>query len=215
LKKNNRALAALWKPHWLFSLLLVLSACTGFAVKETGPGNRAAYQDRAVVLAAIPEWGFVGRISLDDGDRGGSGRLQWDVEPGKSEIDFHAAMGRGAWHLEIGPEGAVLKEADGSEQSAPGVNTLIQDRMGWPIPVDALQWWVRGLAAPGAIENEKFDSEGLLISLGQFGWSVDFKRYASTAGAQLPVRLNASRENYRVKLAISRWRMNVSHASAN
>lgn len=215
MKKNNRVLTALWKPYWLFIMLLVLNACTGVGVKKADPGNRAAYKDRAAVLAAVPQWGFVGRISLDDGDRGGSGRLQWDVQSEKSELDFHAAMGRGAWHLEIGPEGAVLKEADGSEQSAAGVNTLIQDRMGWPIPVDALAWWVRGLAAPGAIEDEEFDSEGLLISLVQFGWNVDFKRYDSTAGAELPVRLNASRGNYRVKLAISRWRMDMGHASAN
>ena len=215
MKIVDRALAVLWKPHWLFFVLLVLNACTGVAVKETGPGNKAAYQNRAAVLAAIPEWSFVGRISLDDGDRGGSGRLQWEVRSENSELDFHGAMGRGAWHLQIGPEGAVLKEANGAEQTATGVNALIQDRMGWPIPVEALQWWVRGLAAPGAVEDEKFDSEGLLISLGQFGWRVDFERYDSVAGAVLPVRLNARRDNYRVKLAISRWRMDKSHAPAN
>ncbi len=196
-------------------MLLVLNACTGVAVKEAGPGNKAAYLSRAAKLAAIPEWGFIGRISLDDGDRGGSGRLQWEVRPGNSELDFHGAMGRGAWHLRIGPEGAVLKEANGAEQTATGVNALIQDRIGWPIPVDALQWWVRGLAAPGAVENEKFDPEGLLLNLGQFGWSVDFDRYDSVAGAVLPVRLNARRDDYRVKLAIGRWWTDMGHAPAN
>lgn len=184
-------------------------------MKEPVAGGKLIYQQRAVEISGIEEWSFTGKISLDDGDRGGSGRLQWNVSADSSELDFHGAMGRGAWHLSIDPGRVVLKEASGEQQTATSVNDLIQERMGWPLPVDALQWWVRGLAAPGAIENEKFDSEGLLISLGQFGWSVDFKRYASTAGAQLPVRLNASRENYRVKLAISRWRMNVSHASAN
>ena len=124
-------------------------------------------------------------------------------------------MGRGAWHLQIGPEGAVLKEANGAEQTAPGVNDLIQDRMGWPIPVDALQWWVRGLAAPGAIEGETLDAEGLLISLAQFGWSVVFDRYESVAGVALPKRLTATRDDYRVKLAISRWQMDPGHGSAN
>jgi outer membrane lipoprotein LolB len=87
--------------------------------------------------------------------------------------------------------------------------------MGWPIPVDALQWWVRGLAAPGAIEAEMLDAEGLLISLGQFGWSIDFDRYDSVAGLVLPKRLTATRDDYRVKLAISRWQMDPGHGSAN
>jgi outer membrane lipoprotein LolB len=207
--------AILTKSYWLFLTFLLLNACTGVSVKEPLFGNKAAYQDRAAQLGAIPEWGLVGRISLDDGDHGGSGRLQWDVKSDISELDFHGAMGRGAWHLQIGPEGAVLKEANGVEQTAPGVNDLIQDRMGWPIPVDALQWWVRGLAAPGAIEDEKLDPEGLLISLHQFGWSVDFSRYDSVAGVVLPKRLNATRDNYRVKLAISRWQMDPGHDIAN
>ena len=201
--------------YWLLLVLLLLNACTGVPVKEPVSDNKAAYRDRAAKLVTIPEWGLVGRISLDDGDHGGSGRLQWDVRSDSSELDFHGAMGRGAWHLQIGPEGAVLKEANGVEQTASAVNDLIQARMGWPIPVDALQWWVRGLAAPGAIEDEELDSEGLLVKLEQFGWSVDFSRYDSVAGMELPKRLNATRDNYRVKLAISRWQMDLSHDSAN
>jgi outer membrane lipoprotein LolB len=193
----------------------MLNACTGVSVKESGSGSKAAYLSRAKKIAAIPEWGFVGRISLDDGDRGGSGRLQWEVRHDSSELDFHGAMGRGAWHLQISPEAAVLKEANGAEQTAAGINELMQDRMGWSIPVDALQWWVRGLAAPGAIEDEIFDPEGRLLSLDQFGWSVDFSRYDSMAGVALPIRLDARRDNYRVKLAVSRWQMDLSHAPAN
>ena len=193
----------------------MLNACTGVSVKESGSGSKAAYLSRAEKIAAIPEWRLVGRISLDDGDRGGSGRLQWEVRHDSSELDFHGAMGRGAWHLQISPEAAILKEANGAEQTAAGVNVLMQDRMGWSIPVDALQWWVRGLAAPGAIEDEIFDHEGRLLSLDQFGWSVDFSRYDSIVGVALPIRLDARRDNYRVKLAVSRWQMDLNHAPEN
>jgi len=207
--------AVLRKSYWPFLVLLLLNACTGVPVKEPLSDSKAAYLERASRLDAIPEWGLVGRISLDDGDHGGSGRLQWDVRSDSSELDFHGAMGRGAWNLQIGPAGAVLKEANGTEQTASGVNDLIQDRMGWPIPVDALQWWVRGLAAPGAVEGKEFGLEGMLISLNQFGWSVDFSRYDSVAGVMLPKRLNATRDNYRVKQDISRWQMDMSDDPAN
>ena len=163
------------------------------------------------MLNATGKWSLVGKISLDDGNEGGSGRLQWDVEPGHSELDFHGAMGRGAWHLQISQDGVLLRMADGTEQAAEDVNDLIQDHMGWPIPLDALQWWVRGLAAPGAIESEAHGPEGLLTNLRQFGWDVDFKRYTSINGVEMPVGLNATHDNYRVKLAISRWQMEVSH----
>lgn len=199
------------QKYSLFLLLLTLNACTGVAVKQQGPENLAAYQDRTQKLNAIVHWGFVGKISLDDGDRGGSGRLQWDVKPGQSELDFHGALGRGAWHLQIGAQGAVLKMADGTQETAASVSELIQGNVGWPVPFDALQWWVRGLAAPGATESRQLDPEGLLVSLNQFGWSVDFDRYDSVGGIGLPVRLNATRDQYRVKLAVRHWRMDKGH----
>lgn len=200
---------------WLFFLLFTLNSCTGISVKDPGVVNHTAYQNRSAKLNATVEWGLVGKISLDDGEQGGSGRLQWDVEPGQSELDFHGALGRGAWHLQITPEAAFLKMADGSEQIAPNVSELIQDQIGWPIPLDALSWWVRGMAAPGVIENEQIGPDGLLISLSQFGWNVDFNRYKSVADLELPIRLNATRDQYRVKLAISRWRLDVSHDLPN
>lgn len=184
-------------------------------MQEPDIASRTAYEDRTAKISANAEWTLAGKISLDDGDQGGSGRLQWQVTPGHSELDFHGSLGRGAWRLQIGPDGVLLRMADGTEQAAAGVSELIQDHMGWPVPLEALQWWVRGLAAPGEVENEQLGSEGLLVSLRQFGWNVDFSRYDSVGDLVLPVRLNATRDNYRVKLAISRWRMDVSHDPAN
>jgi outer membrane lipoprotein LolB len=197
-------------PFWLVVLILLLNACTGVSVKDSGYGDKKAYEKRAEKLSAVSEWGFVGKISLDDGEQGGSGKLRWDVKPDLSELDFHGAMGRGAWHLTIDPDKAILREANGREQIAADVNEVVEARMGWLLPVSALQWWVRGLAAPGVIEDEQFSPAGLLISLRQFGWSVEFNRYDSEDNLALPIRLTARRENYRVKLAISRWHRDVN-----
>ena len=205
----------LLQRYCLYLLLFTLSACTGVAVKEAATVDPAVYEQRSGKLTAITQWGLTGKISLDDGDQGGSGKLRWDVNADQSEMGFRGAMGRGAWNLKMGPEGASLKMADGTEQTATDVRDLIWEQVGWPVPLDALQWWARGLAAPGGSENEKFGPGGLLTSLRQFGWEVQFSRYDSVAGIELPVRLKATRDNYRVKLAISRWRMDESHDPAN
>jgi outer membrane lipoprotein LolB len=203
------------RRYCLFLLVFTLNACTGVAVKDPGLAGQAAYQARTGKLTEITQWGLAGKISLDDGDQGGSGKLQWDVSPGFSEMGFRGAMGRGAWQLQMGPEGALLRMADGTEQTAADVSDLIREHIGWPVPLNALQWWARGLAAPGVTESEQFGPEGLLTSLEQFGWNVDFSRYDSIGDIDLPVRLKATRDNYRVKLAVSRWRMDVSDDTGN
>jgi outer membrane lipoprotein LolB len=206
---------ALARIAWLILILLFVNACTGVAVKEPVAGNEAAHQKRAEMLGRVSNWGLVGKISLDDGDRGGSGKLRWNVESESSTLDFHGAMGRGAWHLQTGPDGALLKEADGTQQAALSVDDLVRQRIGWPVPVDALQWWVRGLVAPGVVENEEVGAEGLLQGLEQFGWQVEFSRYRVVEGIPLPRRLNAVRGDYRVKLAIGRWQLDMDHALEN
>jgi len=188
-------------------LICTLAACTAVPQRPADDAGQTAFLTRSGQLGGIPSWGLAGKISLDDGDQGGSGKLQWDVEPGLSELDFHGALGRGAWHLRVGPGLARLQLADGTVETAPGVGELIRDQIGWPVPLDALQWWVRGLAAPGPVENRLLDAQGLLISLRQFGWNVEYDRYGLFAGVQMPVRLDAKSGNYRVKLAISHWRM--------
>jgi len=186
-------------------IVLVLNACTSVSTREPFSDKHLAYRDRAEKLQRISGWTLTGKISLDDGDHGGSGHLRWEVQQENSQIDFHAALGRGAWHLQINPGSATLKEANGVEQTAPRVDGLIQARMGWSIPVEALQSWLLGLAAPGAGSAIELDPEGLLISLQQLGWTVNFSRYETVTGVKLPKRLNAKRDNYRVKLVIRNW----------
>jgi len=195
-------------------LICTVAACTAVPQRTADEAGLTAFRARNVQVGGIASWGLAGRISLDDGDQGGSGKLQWDVEPGLSELDFHGALGRGAWHLQVGPGLARLQLADGTVETAPGVGELIREQIGWPVPLDALQWWVRGLAAPGPVENRILDTQGLLVALRQFGWNVEYSRYGSFAGVQMPVRLDAKRDNFRVKLAISRWRVGADNESA-
>lgn len=195
----------------LFASLFLLTACSGVSVKDAGVATQQAYQQRADIINTWSEWGLTGKISLDDGEDGGSGKLRWSVQAANSELDFHAAFGRGAWRLQIRPGHAVLTEANGDQRSASSVNGLLRERMGWPLPVEALQWWVRGLAAPGPVESQEMDSSGLLRNLQQFGWHVEFSRYDNGDIVPMPKRLNATMKDYRVKLAISQWQMSDNH----
>lgn len=173
----------------------------------TAAEKKAAYSERAERLRQIQTWALSGKISLDDGEEGGSGRLRWGVGPEHSELDFHGAMGRGAWHLVINPGFVVLREANGEEYIAADADELVQQRFGWPVPVAALSWWVRGLAAPGKARSVQLDAQGRPVRLAQYGWQVEFDRYGSSGAESLPLRLDARRGHYRVKLSVRRWRL--------
>lgn len=194
-------------------MAVFLNACTGLTAKPDEPANPKAFKERSQRLSAVTQWSLAGRVSLDDGEDGGSGKLKWIVNPTSSTLDFFAAMGRGAWHLEIGDEIVTLSDAQGVH-TAPDIQTLLEQKLGWPVPVQALQYWTRGLYAPGLVQASQIDSQGLLTQLQQFGWTIDFDRYSAVdsvavKGEFLPGRLEAIHGEYRVKMVISSWQLGV------
>jgi len=79
--------------------------------------------------------------------------------------------------------------------------------VGWKVPVDALAWWIKGLADPGEWETRVVDEEGRLKKLRQFGWEVDFDNYGEPESFWLPAKLTARRGDYRVKMVVRKWRL--------
>jgi len=199
-------------PGWLLVpvLLLLLPACSTRQVQEMDAGPpELVYQQRSERLQAIEEWDFHGRLSMDDGRDGGSGRLHWSTREAVSSLDFRGALGRGAWRLSVKPGEALLEKGDGSSTRAPTVDQLIQREIGWQLPVDMLQWWVLGLNAPGPFNSMELDEAGLARSFEQGGWTIEYDRYQDADGIEMPRKMEAVSGRYRIKLAVSRWELNA------
>lgn len=187
---------------------LLYSACTRLPTRiPEDPAFAEAYQQRLEHLQSIDRWAVEGRLAISDGSEGGSGSLEWLHDGQVTRMSFHGTLGRGAWQLLADSSGARLELANGSVQQSPSVAELVMDQVGWKVPVEALSWWIKGLAHPDEWESRKLDEEGRLESLRQFGWDVDFDNYGEPANFWLPARLTARRGDYRVKMAVRKWRL--------
>ncbi len=166
-----------------------------------------AYRKRAFGLHALIDWDLAGKLSIDDGQNGGSGRLHWQVRGAESQLDFRGALGRGAWRLNIASGVAVLKKADGTVIRSATVEKLLEKEVGWVIPLKDLQWWVLGVAPPGASDDLglDLDEEGRVLQMHQHGWKISFDRYRLFGAFELPGRMHAVQGQNRVKLAVASW----------
>lgn len=189
-------------------VLLLLGGCATPAPERVNERERQdAYEQRARIIGDWSRWGLNARLGIElDGD-GGSGRFEWSVRERENELNFRGTLGQGAWRLQIDPAGATLSRADGSVARAASVDLLLRREIGWPVPVDSLRWWVRGLAAPGADGKSRLqlDAAGLPVTISEGDWRVTFARWSDFEGQQLPRRLEASNGEVSVRLAISRW----------
>lgn len=166
-----------------------------------------AYQLRLEQLQPLEIWAIDARLAIGDGREGGSGNLSWVHDFSETRMSFRGLMGKGAWNLRASTSGAKLELANGSVYRAPSLDQLVLQQVGWRVPVDALSWWIKGLAHPGDWESRVLDADGRLQSLRQSGWEVNFSGYGEVEGVWLPVKITARRGDYSVKMVVRKWRL--------
>lgn len=187
-------------------MALVLAGCSATTVRDDAAGQRESlYQSRLANIGAMDAWALEGRLAVSDQDDGGSGSFRWASLGTQTRMSFYGALGRGAWQLQASQSGAELQVADGGVYRAATVGKLVERQLGWNMPVDALAWWVRGLAAPGEIAVRKLDEQGRISRLQQQDWKVEFGRYLDVDGVAMPGRITARQQGRTVKLAVRNW----------
>lgn len=167
---------------------LLLSACS--SLPPATPGDR--------------DWLMQGRIGLWQGNQQESSQIRW-LQCGEhySHIRLSGPMGVGGADIISDRSGAQLNYK-GETRRAQSAEQLATD-IGWPVPVYALRYWLRGQAAPNAPLDAQVSPDGQLTQLQQLGWTLQFDRYQDGAGTTRPQRLEARRGDVRLKLLISNW----------
>jgi outer membrane lipoprotein LolB len=178
-----------------------LAGCSGIPATEIdSDGRNLLYESRLASLNDITRWEI-------NGKDGGSGNFYWLNEGHEHQMSFHGALGRGAWRLEAEEGEAVLELADGETFRAPSINLLVEQQLGWEVPVDSLAWWVRGLAAPGSWQTRELDERGQLEDLDQSGWAITYGRYKDNDGVVMPSKMTARKGSQTVKLVVRDWHL--------
>lgn len=205
-------------PVLLLVNLGLLSACATRSKPEieVALDNSLNIQElqRVASLQQLQDWQFKGRISIrietDGVSEGGSGSLTWVQSQQSVALDFHAALGRGAWQLRTSPGRAELTLADGNQYWSENVQALLRQQLGWNVPVGSLSCWLRGLViAPECPENTAVvhlrDSEGRPLQIKESEWLVLIHSWLQVNNLSLPKKIEFSAPGRKFKLVISQW----------
>jgi outer membrane lipoprotein LolB len=188
-----------------------LAACVSQPVqRETVPVDPAQARANDGRRGAVRDWDLTGRIAVSNGERGGSGRIDWQQRAGGYTIALSAPVTRQSWQLTGDDRGARLDGIAGGPREDADVEQLLVTATGWNIPVRALQNWVRGI---GAADHEygpakvAYGAAGVPAKLEQAGWSIEYEEWHAAAPdrPQLPRRIVARNGKASVKLIIDSW----------
>jgi outer membrane lipoprotein LolB len=99
----------------------------------------------------------------------------------------------------------VTLDASGKHYAAQNMETLMQQALGWQLPLSGLRYWVTAVPAAEGESNIERDASGQMSVLRQQGWEIHYSRYAATTADALPLRLSMQREGMEVLLLIDEW----------
>jgi len=181
---------------------LVLSACaTGWERRAEG----VWLSERSAFLAQQTHWGVSGRLALSDGRRGGSLSFAWKSTDQQHRVELWAPTGAKRWTLTFSPDQALLTGSDIGRRSGPSPDPLVEQAVGWPIPVEELSWWLRALIPPGRGHDLEFAENGVLARAQSPPWLIEFQRFELIEDVLLPSRLQIESPPYRVRLVLRDW----------
>jgi outer membrane lipoprotein LolB len=188
------------------ALACLLAACAGVPPR-LGPANEAAWQQRLDALRGLDHWQLEGSIGIVNNGRGGSGAISWVERAPWLEMRFSGPFGIGGFRLSGEPHDLLIETGKGKTYRVTNPRLFLARRLGWPVPIDSLRYWVLGMPAPGVgTDAIRVDRHGLLRSLSQDGWQIEYRTY--TGGSRpMPLRIDAASGNVKIKLAIERWHL--------
>lgn len=190
----------------LFLFFLLLAACAPVPVRRAPDAALLAAQaQREAALAAQPNWSLSGRIAISDGKDGGSGRIDWRQHGSDFDIRLSAPVTRQSWRM-VRADGRVrLEGLEGGTREGDDAQALLQQALGWVVPVDALAAWVRGMRADADDTQLQFGADGAPARLVERGWTVDYPAWDASGTIALPKKVFANDGSDRVRLVVDHW----------
>ncbi|MDP4029982.1 MAG: lipoprotein insertase outer membrane protein LolB [Gallionella sp.] len=185
--------------HWLGVLLAgMLSGCA-LLPPAPAPAARPAQPESA-------SFALNGRISVSHQGTRHSAGLRWTHTAQSDEILLLAPLGQTAARVYRDAQNATLDDGDKHYQAG-DVETLMQQALGWYLPLGGLHHWVLGMPAANSSAQIERNGNEQIAALHQDGWEVRYLRYADTRPDSLPTRLQLSRDGLQMQLLIDEWEL--------
>lgn len=168
--------------------------------------NGCASLTSAPRIARAAPFDMLGRVLVSYDGRGLTANVRWLHASDADEIWLMTPTGQALAHVREDAEGAVITTADQTQYRAAHVESLTQRALGWELPITRLQYWLRGVPAPGgSAEITERDAAGKIRTLAQDGWRITYDYYAPGQNDGLPRRLELVGTNQTLRLVIDTW----------
>lgn len=185
---------------------LLISGCVPPVELKPVANPEEAWVHHQSELKKVDQWDLSGKLSVTDESQAQFVNFEWQQNRDRHySISLSGPLGVGQSLLKTEGNKVVLTTPQGrfEAQNAAGV---MQEVLGWSMPVDELKGWIIGLPGPNA-EQVQLNPGGYIESFKENGWQVQYLHYAAlSSDLFVPDRIRLQKDPFLIKVAIFSWR---------
>jgi outer membrane lipoprotein LolB len=173
--------------------IVTLAGCA--SVKPQGPSTSNA----ATAVTAQTSRAYQGRFAIQYNDQNGQqrnayGNFTWQETGDTVTLQLRNPLGQTLAIVTSSPASATLELPNRQPLTADNVSTLMQNALGFVLPVEGLRYWLQPSPAPTSRAKTEKDPEqpSRLKQITQDGWTIDYLAYADAPATGVK-RVNLSR----------------------
>lgn len=209
LNKNSKLL----QLACLCITLASLPACSMFDARQTATSSTSESYDWSNISSRLDKfnsWTLIGKIGVRTPDQNMSAAINQWVQ-NRELFDIHLSstfFGLGHSRLVGNPVFITLLEAGEEPLSSDQPDDLLNKALGFPMPITALPYWLKGLPLPDQQFSAQYYDNGLPKSMEQSNWSLSFDDYQLDQPLPLPGKIKLVQGDARITLVIKEWKHN-------
>ena len=197
---------------FLSALILVLNGCviTTQLPPPVTDESHERWAMRQQQLSSLNNLQIRGRVVLFVNDDVYNLGLNWVLNEEHSTLKLEAALGQGMIQIEQTNNHVTLLTSEGKNYSGQNAEQVLHQATGWSIPVEGLEFWIKGINHNNSDYLPDIDGLGRASSLRQDKWKINYLQYkefqiAELNTADLPRKIYMKRDNLALKIVIDQW----------
>lgn len=135
-------------------------------------------QARVTTLNALTDWKISGAVSITVPQQQPEiANYTWIQQPQHYQIILNSALDLYQIVILKNKNTITLTKNNKLLTQASTPEKLMQNAVGWSLPVEYLQYWIKGIPVPNQPYQATYDRFGHLVRLKQAGFTVHYQRY--------------------------------------
>jgi outer membrane lipoprotein LolB len=123
-----------------------------------------------------------------------SGKFNWKQQGANTDVALASPFGSTIATIAVTPQQATLTEGGKAPRSAPDVDSLSAQILGWTLPVSGLRDWLQGYAV--AADGQRFVASPAASSVTtRDGWRLSYVSWQDGSMPPKPKRIDAERSS--------------------